>query len=378
MANRGSVLAVNDYLRTNDSLVSANGQFFAIMQSDGNLCVYEGTPDNVGNFRWGWTDWSRNQDDYFTVMQSDGNLCVYWGSSPNDNRGFLWSALSDSAREGQYFAIMQDDGNLCVYRGTEPSVEGYVWSWMDAYSHLFRESPSFFDTIGNGVRSAANAVGDFGRQTGDAIGAAAGTVAGEMESSGKAAWQATSETASGLAEGAARAGVTVSDSFIAGAEATRSALETGAEVTRQGLVGMGHYINQHACSIAVGSTLTSTITGLASSGAGLSLIGLVHAAAAQSSGEAALRSSADALAHLLAEPVSKIPIPGFSHSKEEIQTVIAFIIVKSIPKGGASGGAHLKFWAGAIVYGLTEFICSGKLPGGYSVWEGAQAQIPAM
>jgi hypothetical protein len=139
MANRGSVLTVNDYLRTNDYLVSANGQFCAVMQSDGNLCVYEGTPDNLGAFRWGWTDWSRNQDDYFTIMQSDGNLCVYWGSGPNDNRGHMWSAQTESQGEGQYLTIMQDDGNLCVYRGAEPSDEGYVWSWMEAYSHLFRK-----------------------------------------------------------------------------------------------------------------------------------------------------------------------------------------------------------------------------------------------
>lgn len=227
MANRGSILATNDYLRTDDYLVSVNGQFCAVMQSDGNLCVYEGTPDNLGTFRWGWTDWSRNQDDYFTITQSDGNLCVYWGSGPN--------------------------------------------------------------------------------------------------------------------------------------------------------VDMGHYINQHACSIGVGSALTATVTTLMSNGVGTPQFAVLATAAGRSGNEAALKGTVQALAHVLTEPVSRIPIPGFSPSREELQTVIAFLIMKAL-KGTKSGGmpGELKpgFWGGVLIYGLTEFICSGKLPGGYSVWRGAQAEIP--
>ncbi|MEA3041006.1 MAG: murine toxin [Sphingomonadales bacterium] len=151
-------MATNDYLKTNDYLVSSNQQYFVIMQSDGNLCVYEGTPEQPGNFKWGWTDCSRNQDDYFAIMQSDGNLCVYFGSGPDDNRSHLWSARTDPPGEGQYFTIMQDDGNLCVYRGAEPSMEGYVWSWMDAYSHLFEKESS----IRSGLKAIWN-LPNFGR-----------------------------------------------------------------------------------------------------------------------------------------------------------------------------------------------------------------------
>ena len=362
MANRGSILSTNEYLRTNDCLVSPNGQFFAVMQSDGNLCVYEGAPDNIGNFRWGWTDWSRNQDDYFTIMQSDGNLCVYHGSGPNDNRSHMWSARTDPPGEGVYITIMQDDGNLCVYGGTTPSVETYVWSWMDAYSHLFRESSSFFDTIGNGLRSAGTAFENLGRG---------------MEDAGKAAWQATSETAAGVAEGAERAGTSVSDSFIAGAEATRSALETGAEVTRQGLVQMGHYVNQHACSIGVGSALTATVTTMLSSSVGAPLIAVLATSAARSGNDAALSGSVQALAYVLAEPVSMIPIPGFSQSRDQIGSVIAFLLLKAIKAKPPGGEVEPGFWGGLVIYGLTEFICSGKLPGGYSVWAGAQSHIPS-
>ena len=43
MANKGSSLATGAYLATNDYLVSANGLYFAIMQSDGNLVVTTGT-----------------------------------------------------------------------------------------------------------------------------------------------------------------------------------------------------------------------------------------------------------------------------------------------------------------------------------------------
>ena len=106
MANRGSTLAVNEYLGTNDSLMSPNGRFCAIMQGDGNLCVYEGLSDNAGNFRWGWADRSRSQDDYFTIMQSDGNLVIY--TSPNRP---IW-ASGTAGNPGSWLRVQDDRPRL--------------------------------------------------------------------------------------------------------------------------------------------------------------------------------------------------------------------------------------------------------------------------
>jgi hypothetical protein len=129
MSNKGSFIALNQFLSTNDYLVSNNGAFFAIMQGDGNLCVYRGAaPDANKGFLWGALPRSQPNGSYFTIMQGDGNLCVYKGTGPGDNKGFVWGAIANSQPNQAYFAVMQDDGNLCIYKGTGPSDNhGGLW-----------------------------------------------------------------------------------------------------------------------------------------------------------------------------------------------------------------------------------------------------------
>jgi hypothetical protein len=346
MANRGHFLRVNEHLGPLDWLASPNGQFFTMMQRDGNLVVYEGTAETGGKGLWGYSDFSREDDDYFAVLQRDGNLCVYRGTGPNDNRGNIWCTRPVALEESDdYKLIMQNDGNLCVYRG-DPGPQTYVWGWME---------------LKGGRKEWWEEVGDF---------------LGDIPDHIDDAWHATSDSVSSVAEGARRAGVEVGEAFIAGAEATQAALETGAEATRQGLVEMGRYINQHACSIAVGSTLTATVTVfMTHSSPATAIAELIAASAGRSVNEAARNAAARSIGHMLAEPVSQIPIPGFSSSREEIGSVIAFLILSST-SGKKAGERGPGFLGGAIIYGLTEFICSGNLPGGYNHWKGAQAEIP--
>ena len=98
MANKGSFLATGQYLSVGDYLVSDNGEFFA-------------------------------------VMQSDGNFVLYRGSGPSDNQGYIWSISHTSLPTGQYVAIMQGDGNFVVYQGSDPAHQGTpIWatntSWV--------------------------------------------------------------------------------------------------------------------------------------------------------------------------------------------------------------------------------------------------------
>jgi hypothetical protein len=117
MANKGSWLATGAYLGVNDYLVSDNGNFFAIMQGDGNLVSYQGSgPSNQGTPHWASnTDFGPGQ--YFAFMQSDGNFCIYRGSDPTHQGAFVWN--SGTAREqGQYFAVLFDNGYIIIYQGT--------------------------------------------------------------------------------------------------------------------------------------------------------------------------------------------------------------------------------------------------------------------
>ncbi|MEO6825246.1 MAG: hypothetical protein ABI167_11110 [Nitrosospira sp.] len=122
-----SVLPLNTPLTVGDTLVANNQQFFAVMQSDGNLCVYRGNPQNQGAYMWG-SQATGGGGQFFTILQSDGNLCTYYGSVANQG-AYLWGtqALADG---GKFFLVMQDDGNLCVYKGSPNDNEGWVWGWM--------------------------------------------------------------------------------------------------------------------------------------------------------------------------------------------------------------------------------------------------------
>ena len=85
MTNKGSSLATGAYLATNDYLVSANGQYFVIMQGDGNLVIYHGSdPAHQGAFVWN-SGKAPGAGVYEATMQNDGNLVVTTGTT------VLWS-----------------------------------------------------------------------------------------------------------------------------------------------------------------------------------------------------------------------------------------------------------------------------------------------
>ena len=104
----------------------------------------------------GWSNAVYNTNspnsNYFLILQDDGNLCIYRGSSPSDNQGYIWCAMTNgkqqsanpiyAAANGKYgqnwissgstmaagdfigstsgnmALIMQSDGNLVLYTFT--------------------------------------------------------------------------------------------------------------------------------------------------------------------------------------------------------------------------------------------------------------------
>jgi endonuclease/exonuclease/phosphatase family metal-dependent hydrolase len=64
----------------------------------------------------------------FAIMQRDGNFCIYAGADPEHNRGSIWASLSRSERDGDYFAIMQRNGNFAVYEGTPEHPGNCIWA----------------------------------------------------------------------------------------------------------------------------------------------------------------------------------------------------------------------------------------------------------
>lgn len=120
MGNRGDRLMVGEVLRPNDYLVSYNGLYYGIMQDNGDFVVFHGSgPDNNHGFVYHTN--TTIDEPAFMVMQGDGNLCLYRGT-PESRGDWLWGLndgkarvpLADSRNWGSV-AVMQGDGNFVVY-----------------------------------------------------------------------------------------------------------------------------------------------------------------------------------------------------------------------------------------------------------------------
>ena len=84
------------------------------------------------------------------ILQPDGNLCVFGGDGPKNKQAQLWCSGS-SRSPGSYYAFLGSDANLCIFRGAAPPKHGKhgssVWCWGD------REPPGgrYFVRVEGGV-----------------------------------------------------------------------------------------------------------------------------------------------------------------------------------------------------------------------------------
>lgn len=93
-------MLINAGLGSNQSLLSQNGRYTLVMQSDGNLVIY-----NAGTAIWASDTFRSGANRAF--MQDDGNFVVY------QNNAAKWQ--SNTPRSGGVRLVMQNDGNLVIY-----------------------------------------------------------------------------------------------------------------------------------------------------------------------------------------------------------------------------------------------------------------------
>ena len=97
-------------LNPGDKLTSKDGQHKAVMQTDGNFVIYNGSGGAT------WALQTVNVPYYGpgrkAVMQTDGNFVVY-----NTNGSAAWSTGSNNSNSPTKI-VMQNDGNLVVYDST--------------------------------------------------------------------------------------------------------------------------------------------------------------------------------------------------------------------------------------------------------------------
>lgn len=106
-------------LHNGDYLVSPGQKYFAILQGDGNLVVYDGYKPLTGTglVVWNSKTWGHTAPQ-FAILQGDGNFVLYAGSDGDHQTGVLWAAASNGGN-GQSILMLDDTGSLGVYTGTD-------------------------------------------------------------------------------------------------------------------------------------------------------------------------------------------------------------------------------------------------------------------
>jgi len=109
----GDTLQESKTLKVKQGLKSKNGQFVAVMQEDGNFCLYKMNNEGGGDFIHCTMT---NSDDVSKKgngawMSNDGSLKIVTNRS-----AVLWSSDTggDESKKGK-FMVLQDDGSLIIY-----------------------------------------------------------------------------------------------------------------------------------------------------------------------------------------------------------------------------------------------------------------------
>ena len=84
-------------------LVSANGAYQLVMQTDSNLVLYR----NAG-YKALWASNTVGKGGVVATFQTDGNLVIYTADGEA-----VWA--SNTYDKGGMILLMQDDGNLVIY-----------------------------------------------------------------------------------------------------------------------------------------------------------------------------------------------------------------------------------------------------------------------
>jgi hypothetical protein len=106
---RGDTLATNQSLAPDQALRSGNGGFTLVLQTDGNVVLYNANQAAL------WSTDTQGKGGKKLVLQSDGNLVLYSASG-----SAVWS--SNTVKSGAVRLILQSDGNLVMRNASGASV----------------------------------------------------------------------------------------------------------------------------------------------------------------------------------------------------------------------------------------------------------------
>lgn len=121
---KGSELQSMDAICVGDFLISPNGRYVGVLETNGSFAVYWNQLDQVGATPTSFTGqqpgriwWAPgdNPGPHIMVMQDDGNLCIYPGTSLEQHApDRIWQSGSNKGKGPVYVMKLLNDGSLRV------------------------------------------------------------------------------------------------------------------------------------------------------------------------------------------------------------------------------------------------------------------------
>ena len=94
----GDTMHPGETLAINGAIVSANGRYTFVFQSDGNLVLYKSYPNHPRKALWASGTAGRTVD--VCIMQGDGNLVLYDPDAVRVEFQYLWASRQFSGVPG--------------------------------------------------------------------------------------------------------------------------------------------------------------------------------------------------------------------------------------------------------------------------------------
>jgi hypothetical protein len=123
----GQMHAGSTVLWTNQGLTSCDGRFHLVMQSDGNLVLYQDIPMTGGAQTALWSTGTWGTTGQLAELNYSGQLVVYGAGG-----SLLYQ--STTADFGGSFLAVQNDGNVVIYQQQPPWGNVAVW-WTGTSGH---------------------------------------------------------------------------------------------------------------------------------------------------------------------------------------------------------------------------------------------------
>ena len=191
-------------------------------------------------------------------------------------------------------------------------------------------------------------------------------------------WLAGSDEAKVVAEEIEKAGLVIDAGFINGATSAKESSHFfgRTSLVSEGLIQLGNYDSEHACDVALGSSVASVFANISSGGSEQVAVSAVMTAVLNGDW-VALELSTKALAEVVVDPLLLISdVSNIGLTREQLVDIMAFIIYKSFSimyKENPESTIDGQFIVGALVYGINSLVCDGIISGGYQLlgnWSG--------